>query len=105
MENKTITVELFTIPQAACDAAKADWNQTAQMVSRQLQTKFGNAIDTRHIEFMSADWFSHSTAQQLLEKGGVNFPFVLVNDEIACADKKINLPKITKAINALLNDK
>lgn len=52
---------------------------------------------------MSGEWFNHTSAQQLLEKGEVNFPFVLVNGEIACADKKINISKITKSINNFLN--
>ncbi|MCA1745319.1 MAG: hypothetical protein LC643_06390 [Bacteroidales bacterium] len=104
MENNPIRVELFTIPQAACDSEKANWNQVAQMVSRQLKTKFGDVVDARHIEFMSGEWFTNQAAQQLLEKGGINFPFVLVNGEIACADKKINLPKISKAIESLLKN-
>jgi hypothetical protein len=41
MSQESIKVELFTIPQAACDASKANWQQVAQMVARQLETKFG----------------------------------------------------------------
>ncbi|MEX2603314.1 MAG: hypothetical protein WD361_03885 [Gracilimonas sp.] len=100
---KPILTEIFTIPQAACDSTKANWQQVAQMVSRQLETKFGEAVQAKHIEFMSGEWFNHSVAQQLLEKGEVNFPFVLVNCEIVCADKKINVSKISKSINNLLS--
>ncbi|MDZ7778055.1 MAG: hypothetical protein U5L09_21785 [Bacteroidales bacterium] len=65
----------------------------AQMVSRQLEAKFGEVVLVKHIEFMSDEWFNHTTAQQILEKGEVNFPFVLVNGEIACDSKKINISK------------
>ena len=100
---KPILTEIFTIPQAACDSTKTNWKQVVQMISRQLKTKFGEAVQVKHIEFMSGDWFNHTSAQQLLEKGEVNFPFVLVNGEIACVDKKINISKITKSINNLLS--
>lgn len=97
-----ILTEIFTIPQAACDSTKANWQQVVQMVSRQLENKFGEAVQVKHIEFMSDEWFKHTNAQQLLEKGDVNFPFVLVNGEIACADKKINISKINKSIMSIL---
>ena len=100
---KPILTEIFTIPQAACDSTKANWQQVAQMISRQLETKFGETVQVKHIEFMSGEWFNHTNAQQLLEKEEVNFPFVLVNGEIACANKKINISKITKSINNLLS--
>lgn len=100
--SKSILTEIFTIPQAACDSSKANWQQVVQMISRQLETKFGEAVQVKHIEFMSGDWFNHTSAQQLLEKGEVNFPFVLVKGEIACADKKLNISKITRKINELL---
>ncbi len=100
---KPILTEIFTIPQAACDSAKANWQQVAQMVSRQLETKFGETVQVKHIEFMSGEWFNHIAAQQLLEKEEVNFPFVLVNGELACADKKINVPKINKLMNNFLS--
>ncbi|MDZ7740856.1 MAG: hypothetical protein U5Q03_03680 [Bacteroidota bacterium] len=100
---KPILTEIFTIPQAACDSSKANWEQTAQMVSRQLKTKFDETVQVKHIEFMSGEWFNHIAAQQLLEKEEVNFPFVLVNEELACADKKINIPKINKFIQSKIN--
>lgn len=102
METKPILVELLSIPQAACNSGKANWEQVAEMVRNQLETKFGAAIDFKHIEFMSGQWFEHQKAQELLENGKVNFPFVLVGGEIACADKKINVSKITKAIQLKL---
>ena len=100
---KPILTEVFTIPQAACDSTKANWQQVVQMISRQLENKFGDAVQVKHIEFMSGEWFNHTNAQQLLEKEKVNFPFVLVNGEIACADKKINISKITKFIQSKIN--
>jgi len=102
MDTDLIHVELFTIPQAACDSGKANWTKVSEMVKNQLQTKFGNSIEFKHVEFMSEQWFNHDIAQHIIEKGEVNFPFVLVDNEIACADKKINIPKISRAINKLL---
>ncbi len=100
---KPILTEIFTIPQAACDSTKANWQQVVQMISHQLEIKFGEAVQVKHIEFMSGEWFNHIIAQQLLEKEEVNFPFVLVNGELACADKKINIPKINKLIQSKIN--
>ena len=102
MESKPIVVELFTIPQAACDSGKANWQQVGEMVKYQLQSRFGTAVAFIHIEFMSVKWFENQIAQDILEKGNVNFPFVLVAGEIACADKKINVSKVIKAIHLKL---
>lgn len=103
MSQEPIKVEIFTIPQAACDSSKANWEQVAQMVVRQLGAKFSTRVVTHHIEFMSPEWFSHQKAQQLLESGEINFPFVLVDEDLVCAEKKINIPKINRRINQLLN--
>lgn len=100
MESKPILVELFTIPQAACDLGKANWTQTGEMVKNQLVTRFGKSLVFKHIEFMSEQWFENQKAQELLENGEVNFPFVLVDGEIASADKKINIPKVSKLIQS-----
>lgn len=102
METKPVMVELFTIPQAACDSGKANWEQVAVMIRNLLETKFGSAISFKHIEFMSGQWFEHQQAQEILENGTVNFPFVLVDGEIACADKKINVSKVNRAIQQKL---
>lgn len=99
---KPILTEIFTIPQVACNSTKVNWQQVVQTISRQLETKFGKTVQIKHIEFLSGEWFNHIIAQQLLEKSEVNFPFVLVNNELACADNKINIPKIIKKIEAIL---
>lgn len=99
-----INVELYTVPQAACDSSKANWTQVGEMVAKQLISRFGNEIDFKHIEFMSPQWFDSTNAQKRLEDGQVNFPFVLVNGEVACADKKINISKITRAISECLKN-
>lgn len=98
METKTFLVELFTIPQAACDSGKANWIQVGEMVKNQLETRFGESIEFKHVEFMSEQWFENQKAQEMLENGEVNFPFVLVDGEIASADKKINVSKVNRAI-------
>lgn len=102
MDNNHIIVELFTIPQAACDSEKANWTQVGEMVKNQLDTKFGKSIEFKHVEFMSEQWFANPKASEVLESGEVNFPFVLVNGEIASADKKINVSKVTRAIQQKL---
>lgn len=104
MERKPILIELFTIPQAACDTGKANWTQVGEMIERQLTTKFEEAISFSHIEFMSEQWFASPKATELLESGEVNFPFVLVDGEIASADKKINVSKINKTILSIINN-
>lgn len=102
MGTQCILVELFTIPQAACDAGKANWKQAGEMVKNQLESKFGESIEFVQIEFMSEHWFENQKAQEILENGEVNFPFVLVDGEIASADKKINVSKVYKAIQIKL---
>lgn len=98
MEKKSFKVELFTVPQAACDSGKANWIQVGEMIKNQLETKFGKDIEFKHIEFMSEQWFENQKVQDMLENGGLNFPFVLVDGEIASADKKINVSKVSRAI-------
>lgn len=98
MERKPILTELFTIPQAACNSGKANWIQTGEMIKNLINTRFGSAVEFNHIEFMSGQWFQNSKAQEMLENGNVNFPFVLVDGEIACSEKKINISKIINTI-------
>ena len=102
MNTKIFMVELFTIPQAACDSGKANWTQVGEMVKNQLETRFGESIEFKHIEFMSEQWFENQKAQEMLENVEVNFPFVLVDGEIASADKKINVSKVIRAIQVKL---
>jgi len=102
METKHISVELFTIPQAACDSNKANWTQVGDMVKNQLETRFDKLVEFGHIEFMSSQWFDNQKVQEMLEEGSINFPFVLVDGEVASADKKINISKIIRAIQVEL---
>lgn len=97
-----INVTLYTIPQAACDSNKMNWNDVARFTKEKLNNTFGEQINFEHIEFMNQKWFLDTQAQLLLEKEKVNFPFVLVNGEVACADKKVNLSKIRQFIQLKL---
>lgn len=97
-----IKVVLYTIPQAACDSNKMNWQNVAELVRKQVTAAFSEQITFEHIEFMSRQWFDDTQAQSLLESEKVNFPFVLVNGEIACADKKVNLSKIKQFIKIKL---
>lgn len=94
---KTIDVTLYTIPQAACGSNKMSWADVFTLLQGNLEKSFPDA-HFKHIEFMSPEWFNDVPAQKYLETGSINFPFVLVNGEVACADAKVNISKIRKFI-------
>lgn len=96
MSTEKLHITLYTIPQAACDQKKMSWNDVASLLKNQMENVFQNKVDFERIEFMSELWFSDDNAQGLLEKGLVNFPFVLVNEEVACSEKKVNISKIRR---------
>lgn len=96
MNKEKLHITLYTIPQAACDQKKMSWNDAASLLKNQMEYVFQNMVDFKHIEFMSDLWFADDNAQGLLEKGMVNFPFVLVNGEVACSEKKVNISKIRR---------
>ena len=98
-----VKVILYTIPIAACDSDKMSWNDVAMLVKNQLRTAFGEKVGFVHMEFMSPEWFTDGQAQPLLESGEVNFPFVLVNGEVACSDKKVNVSKVRRCVQSKLN--
>ena len=104
MEKSKILTVLYTVPQAACDSEKMNWQDVAALVQNQLTTVFQEKVSFEHIEFMSQAWFDdiHSRAQALLETGQVNFPVVLVNDELACTGEKVNISKIRRFIQSKL---
>jgi hypothetical protein len=96
MTSEKLHITLYTIPQAACDQKKMSWNDAVSLLKNQMENVFQNKVDFKHIEFMSELWFSDDNAQGLLEKGLVNFPFVLVNGEVVCSEKKVNISKIRR---------
>lgn len=96
MSKDKLQVSLYTIPQAACDQKKMSWNDVAKILEKQMYTSFHDMVSVNHIEFMSELWFTDTIAQSLLESGTVNFPFVLVNGEVACSEKKVNISKIRR---------
>ena len=98
-----LQIVLYTIPQAACDQKKMSWNDVASMVKNQMENVFQNMVSFEHIEFMSGQWFADANAQSLLEAGSVNFPFVLVNGEVACSEKKVNISKIRRFAESKIN--
>lgn len=99
-----IRVILFTLPQAACGANKVSWVDVAKMLHDNLEHSFPAIIEFRHIEFMSPEWFDDPQAQNLLELQHVQFPFILVNDEIACAEAKVNFSKVKKYISKIIDN-
>ncbi len=98
-----INVVLYTVPKAACGSGQMSWQDVAVMVKKQLQHSFNGKIDFEHVEFMNPRWCEDATAQELLDRGVVNFPFVLVDGEIASADKKVNISKIKKHIQTRIS--
>lgn len=104
MEKDKIQVVLYSVPQVACSSGKIIWKDVAVMLKKQLNTAFPEMISFEHIDFMSEAWFDNSqaTAQSLLESGRVDFPFVMVNGEVASADKKVNISAIRRSIQSLL---
>lgn len=103
MDTKKLRITLYTIPQAACDQKKMSWTDVASLLKNQMEHVFQNIVIFEHIEFMSVQWFEDETAQVLLEKGTVNFPFVLVNGEVACSEKKVNISKIRRFAGSKIN--
>ena len=96
IDTKKLHIALYTIPQAACDQKKMSWNDAALLLKNQMENVFQDGVVFEHIEFMSGQWFADANAQSLLENGTVNFPFVLVNGEVACSEKKVNISKIRR---------
>jgi hypothetical protein len=103
MNSKKLHISLYTIPQAACDQKKMSWPDVASLLKNQMEHFFQNNVIFQHIEFMSEPWFADANAQDLLEKGIVNFPFVLVNGEAACSEKKVNISKIRRFAESKIN--
>ena len=102
MNTEKLHITLYTVPQAACDQKKMSWNDVASFLKNQMDSAFQDKVDFRHVEFMSGQWFAEDNAQGLLEKGMVNFPFVLVNGEVACSEKKVNISKIRRIAESKL---
>jgi hypothetical protein len=98
-----LQIVLYTIPQAACDQKKMSWNDVAALVKNQMENFFHDAVVFNHVEFMTEKWFTDADAQRLLEAGSVNFPFVLVNGEVACSEKKVNISKIRRFAESKIN--
>jgi hypothetical protein len=96
-----IHVNLYTIPQASCGLNKMSWFDVAAILKSNLEKSFPTGLAFLHVEFMSQEWFADAKAQELLESQSVNFPFVLVNGEIACSEAKVNISRIRKFIQTL----
>ncbi|MDZ7634370.1 MAG: hypothetical protein U5L72_08030 [Bacteroidales bacterium] len=88
MENNSLQISLYTIPQAACDEKKANWYDVASLLRSQMENVFKDRVRFSHIEFMSAEWFNDQHAQNPLLKNMVAFPFVLVDGAIASNEKR-----------------
>lgn len=98
-----VSVTLYTVPQAACDSSKMNWTQAGQMLQQQLISRLGDQPEFRHIEFMSNQWFEDAHAQALMEAEGLSLPFVLVDGKLASSGDKIQISRIIRQTQALLN--
>jgi len=97
-----VNITLYTIPQEACDSEKMNWEQAAKMLQEYLHKNLGNQISYHHTEFMDASWFEDIAAQEMMEKENLNFPFVLVNGELASTGKKINISKVLRKAQEII---
>lgn len=103
MNTEKLHIVLYTIPQAACDHKNMSWSDVASLVKNQMEHIFHDMVVFEHIEFMTGQWFADANAQALLEKRTVIFPFVLVNGEVACSEKKVNISKIRRFAESKIN--
>jgi len=103
MSTEKLHITLYTIPQAACDQKKMSWNDVAFLLKNHMERTFQDRVIFEHVEFMSQQWFSDAEANALLEKGEVNFPFVLVDGEVACNEKKVDISKVRRFAESKIN--
>lgn len=101
--DKKIKVTLYTVPQAACGSQQMSWSDVAGILEKQLLKNFNDQVDVEHVEFMEGSWFEDTHAQNILEKEGINLPFVLADGEVACAEKKVNISKVKKFVQNKIN--
>jgi disulfide oxidoreductase YuzD len=99
-----LQIKLYTVPQAACDSGKMNWIQAGELLQRHLKEHLGNHVDFQHIEFMADKWFEDATAQQVMEKEDLNFPFVMINGELASTGPKIKMSQIVKKAKELQDE-
>lgn len=102
MMDKKIIVRLYTVPSEACCLGKMDWAQAGKMLEQQLQSRLEGQADFSHIEFMTAQWFEDSHAQELMEKQNLTLPFVLVDGQLASSGDKINIGRVLRHARSLL---
>jgi hypothetical protein len=100
-----LQIKLYTVPQEACDSKKMNWKEAGQMLQNHLSKKLGARYTFHHIEFMSAEWFDDTVAQELMEKEQLNFPFVLVNGALASSGEKIHLSQVLHKAEELITKK
>lgn len=91
-----IQIKLYTVPQEACDSKKMNWVEAGLMLKNHLSKKLASAHTFHHIEFMSAEWFEDTVAQELMEKEQLKFPFVLVNGVLASTGEKIHMSQVLR---------
>jgi len=100
-----IQIKLYTVPQEACDSKKMNWKEAGLMLQTHLAKKLAATHRFQHIEFMSAEWFDDTIAQELMEKEQLNFPFVLVNGVLASTGEKIHLSQVLHKAEELSTNK
>ena len=103
MEEGKLYITLYTIPQAACDQKKMKWTDVAALLKNQMEHIFHEALVFKHVEFVTDEWFADMNAQSLLENGTVNFHFVMINGEVVCSEKKVNISKIKRFAESKIN--
>jgi hypothetical protein len=97
-----VKVTLYTIPQEACHSDKMNWAQAGEALRRHLDSKLGEQLVFQHTEFMSEQWFEDAAAQEAMAREGLNFPFVMVNGELASVGEKIHLSQVLRKARAAI---
>lgn len=91
-------IKFVTLPESNCQPGKQSWADVARLLKSKIVAKFSDNVEFQHIEFMSNDWFNDIELIELSDKMEINFPLVIINNEIFSNGSKINISKILKDI-------
>lgn len=90
-------IKFVTLPET-CKPDKQSWADVAKLLRSKINTEFGDKVTFCHIEFMSADWFSDPTLNEISESMEMKFPFILINEDIFSNGEKVNIIKLLKKV-------
>ncbi|MCM8823379.1 MAG: hypothetical protein NC822_01740 [Candidatus Omnitrophica bacterium] len=88
-------VRIFGVQASGCNPAKT-WQAAANLAKKLLTLKFGEQVDVEYIDFLPPKWKEFPKIINLINKGQIKIPIVMVNDEIISSGGKINVSQIEK---------